>query len=229
MRQRYLVLFEHGPGRGYGYVLAEDADAIRRAFPELRLVEELPSWLTGDRLARLEEQVDDLDAPRPSGLLSLVLQARAAAERPSALIAVDPAGAAEPIVERLAGAPEAIERQPALQASLEAQGLGHLQLTLVQAATETELEAMIAAKIEQTAQRARARTGILRCELYWKCESGAAGAAGADAADVGPAWLHTFDGEELVGSERIRRGAWITRAEARQVADERGITLSEDG
>jgi len=66
--------------------------------------------------------------------------------------------------------------------------------------------------------------------LTWKLEDGPEDAPeGGSPEDVGPAWLHTYRAEELVDSEPIASGEWITRGAARRLAKEHGYELSEDG
>jgi len=65
--------------------------------------------------------------------------------------------------------------------------------------------------------------------LTWKIEDGPEDAPeGGSLEDVGPAWLDTFRAGELVDSEPIAGGEWITRAEARRFAEGGGYDLSED-
>ncbi len=82
-----------------------------------------------------------------------------------------------------------------------------------------------------TVRRARGGEGVntKRPVLTWKFEDGPPDAGEEDSPeDVGPAWLDT-EGPDGNISERIAGGAWITRAEARRLAEERGYELSEDG
>ena len=66
--------------------------------------------------------------------------------------------------------------------------------------------------------------------LTWKFEDGSEDAPeGGSPDDVGPAWLYTYRAEELVDSEPIAGGEWITRGAARRLAKEHGYELREDG
>jgi hypothetical protein len=66
--------------------------------------------------------------------------------------------------------------------------------------------------------------------VTWKVEDGPEDAPEEGSLeDVGPAWLHTFRAGELVDTEPIAGGEWITRSEARRLAEEGGYELSEDG
>jgi hypothetical protein len=68
-----------------------------------------------------------------------------------------------------------------------------------------------------------------RTVLTWKFEDGPPDAREEGSPeDMGPAWLDT-EGSDGPISERVADGAWITRAEARRLAEERGYELSEDG
>jgi hypothetical protein len=65
--------------------------------------------------------------------------------------------------------------------------------------------------------------------LTWKFEDGPADAPEKGSADdVGPAWLDTQT-PDGVASEPVAGGEWITRAEARRLADENGWDFSKDG
>jgi hypothetical protein len=47
-----------------------------------------------------------------------------------------------------------------------------------------------------------------------------------DPNDVGAAWIVTFDGDERISSEEVAAGHWITRAEARRLAEAEGYELA---
>jgi hypothetical protein len=68
----------------------------------------------------------------------------------------------------------------------------------------------------------------LRRVLTWKLEDGPADAPKSGSPDdVGPAWLDT-PGPDGTTSEEVADGKSITRAEARQLAEEEGNELSDD-
>lgn len=56
--------------------------------------------------------------------------------------------------------------------------------------------------------------------LTWKYEDG----EGRADADVGPAWIASADGE----SEQVNGGDWLTRAQARALAEQHGHDFVED-
>jgi hypothetical protein len=60
--------------------------------------------------------------------------------------------------------------------------------------------------------------------LYWKFEDGPENAEIADPNDVGPAWTETPSGDQTA----VDGGAWITRAEARRIALDKGYLFEED-
>ena len=68
--------------------------------------------------------------------------------------------------------------------------------------------------------------GAVRGRVTWKYEDGPANApVEASPDDVGPAWIDHPGNPE---SEPVANGEWISRAEARRFAAERGYELSED-
>jgi hypothetical protein len=76
--------------------------------------------------------------------------------------------------------------------------------------------------------RMAAESESRRPVLTWKFEEGPS-APEASPEDVGPAWLDRADGPGGIHSEQIADGEWITRDEARQLAEKHGYALSEDG
>jgi hypothetical protein len=60
--------------------------------------------------------------------------------------------------------------------------------------------------------------------LYWKYEDGPPDGAQHGPGDIGPLWLEQAGG----GGETLNDGQWVTRAEARRIAVERGLRLEED-
>jgi len=48
--KEHLVAFEYGTGTAWGYVVAQSAEAIEDAFPELDVVEQPPEWMTTEDL-----------------------------------------------------------------------------------------------------------------------------------------------------------------------------------
>jgi hypothetical protein len=65
--------------------------------------------------------------------------------------------------------------------------------------------------------------------VSWKFEEGPEDATEEGSPeDAGPAWIDTFRGDAIVDTEPVADGAWITRAEARRLAAERGYELNKD-
>ena len=71
------------------------------------------------------------------------------------------------------------------------------------------------------------RPGVGSTRLYWTCEKG----FDDGETSVGPAWIDHLDANgELVRSERVADGQWITRSEAMTLARENDYDLLiEDG
>jgi len=76
MKQRYLVLYDYGQGGVWAYVLAPSKGDIRRLFPELTIVDEIPAWMNEEHRRRLENNAQDVENPGP-GLLTDILSERA--------------------------------------------------------------------------------------------------------------------------------------------------------
>ena len=63
-KQRYLVLYDCTTRR-VAFVWARSAAEIEERFRDLEVVEDRPSWLTGDELAKTEERMAfDVDSIR---------------------------------------------------------------------------------------------------------------------------------------------------------------------
>jgi hypothetical protein len=73
VKKRYLAVYDYGMGGVSGYVLASSADEITDRYPEVEVVEHEPAWMSEIREG-LERRVEDLDDPRPLGLLSVILR-----------------------------------------------------------------------------------------------------------------------------------------------------------
>jgi hypothetical protein len=83
VKTRYLAVHDYGMGGIWGYVLASSPEEITERYPEVQIVEEQPSWLTGELREGLERRVEDIDEPRRLGLLGIVLRGRNPPERPT--------------------------------------------------------------------------------------------------------------------------------------------------
>jgi len=77
MKQSYLVVYDYGMGGLWGYVHAESPDAIVKAYPELTVLEDTPSWMPEAERAWIEAtSSEDIEAPG-EGVLGSVLEIRA--------------------------------------------------------------------------------------------------------------------------------------------------------
>jgi hypothetical protein len=77
MKQKHLVVYDYGQGGLWAFIRAGSPEEIVERYPELKVVPEIPVWMTDELRARLEAtQTYDLDVP-PSGLLANLLRERA--------------------------------------------------------------------------------------------------------------------------------------------------------
>jgi hypothetical protein len=73
----YLVCYDMPRMGGlWGVVIAPSADSIQAKYPELAIVESLPTWLEEAELARMRETPLWLDDEPPQGLLRSVVADR---------------------------------------------------------------------------------------------------------------------------------------------------------
>jgi hypothetical protein len=71
VKQRFLVVYDYGSGGVWAYVDAESSEEIEREFPELRVFEESPEWMSADEQAEIAEHATyDLYKDRSFGLLA---------------------------------------------------------------------------------------------------------------------------------------------------------------
>ena len=56
-KRRFLVVYDYGQGGVWAFVWARSAEEIRRTFRDLRVVESMPPWLTGEELAVTEQRM----------------------------------------------------------------------------------------------------------------------------------------------------------------------------
>lgn len=76
MKNRYLVVYDYGQGGLWAFIHAVSASQIVERFPELKVIDEIPTWMTKDLQSKIEQSdTYDLDAP-PSGLLANILDDR---------------------------------------------------------------------------------------------------------------------------------------------------------
>jgi hypothetical protein len=65
-KQRFLVVYDYGQGGVWAFVWARSQEEIHRVFRDLKVVNDLPSWLTGDQLAITEQRMTfDVDDVKP--------------------------------------------------------------------------------------------------------------------------------------------------------------------
>lgn len=74
-KRAFLVAYDYGMGGLWGVLHARSAEEILTAYPELAIADKVPSWMSADRLAELEETPYDIDGA-PWGLLNAVLADR---------------------------------------------------------------------------------------------------------------------------------------------------------
>lgn len=61
-RQRFLTVYDYGQGAVWVYLLAESEGEIATRFPQLRVVESPPAWMTESDLEKVRTvDIDDPD------------------------------------------------------------------------------------------------------------------------------------------------------------------------
>ena len=75
-KRPFLVVYDYGQGGVWAYVLAESPEQIEREFPELMIVLERPSWMTGDREKRIRENRTVDINEREYGFLADIIRER---------------------------------------------------------------------------------------------------------------------------------------------------------
>lgn len=77
VKQAFLVVYDYGSGGVWAYVRADSAEEIEHEFPELKVVFELPTWMSEDERRTIAEQAThDLRDDRTCGLLAEILDRR---------------------------------------------------------------------------------------------------------------------------------------------------------
>ena len=77
MKQKHFVVYDYGQGGLWAFIYADSPQQIVELYPELKVVSEIPAWMTDELRSRLETtETYDLDSP-PSGLLADLLRERA--------------------------------------------------------------------------------------------------------------------------------------------------------
>ena len=73
-KTRFLVVYDYGQGGVWAFVWARSEDEIHRTFRDLKVVDSMPPWLTGDELAVTEERMT-FDVDDPGGWIEGLLRA----------------------------------------------------------------------------------------------------------------------------------------------------------
>jgi hypothetical protein len=73
MKTEFLAVYDYETGGAWVYLLADSVAQVHQRFPELRIVNDRPSWLTDEEDQRLRERmtidIDDTDNPFLTALL----------------------------------------------------------------------------------------------------------------------------------------------------------------
>jgi len=72
-KQAFLVVYDYGQGGRWAWIRADSAKSILQRYPELKIIDELPDWLTSSGAPNLREY--DLEDP-PAGLLAALIAQR---------------------------------------------------------------------------------------------------------------------------------------------------------
>jgi hypothetical protein len=74
-KQRFLVVYDYGQGGTWAFIWAQSADDIHERYRDLKVVDTMPSWLTGDHLATTEQNMTfDIDNVRPGDWIARMLR-----------------------------------------------------------------------------------------------------------------------------------------------------------
>ena len=76
MKKRdFLVVYDYGQGGVWAFLSARSREEIESGFPELRVVEETPDWMSETELKGIKKRMS-FDVDRPSGWLRTLLDQR---------------------------------------------------------------------------------------------------------------------------------------------------------
>ena len=76
MKKPFLAVHDYGMGGIWMYIESPDSATIARLYPELKIFEAAPSFLSDDDLARIRAELYyDIDSP-PTGYLADLIAAR---------------------------------------------------------------------------------------------------------------------------------------------------------
>lgn len=65
-KQKFLVVYDYGQGGIWAFVWARSEEEIHDRFRDLKVVESVPLWLTGDQLRVVEQRMTfDVDDVKP--------------------------------------------------------------------------------------------------------------------------------------------------------------------
>lgn len=67
IKKKFLVVYEYGMGAVWAYILAQSRKNLSEAFPQLRIVDSPPAWMTDADLERIQQRmtidIDDTSDP----------------------------------------------------------------------------------------------------------------------------------------------------------------------
>ena len=75
MSKPYLVAYDYGQGAVWAYIKAESAGQIIERFPDFKVFETPPEWMTEPELSDIEARMS-FDLERPTGWLASVIERR---------------------------------------------------------------------------------------------------------------------------------------------------------
>jgi len=76
-KQRYLVVYDYGQGGVWAFVWARNVSEIEGTFRDLKVVEDMPPWLTGDALAKTEQRMTfDVDEIQPDDWIAKFVRSK---------------------------------------------------------------------------------------------------------------------------------------------------------
>jgi hypothetical protein len=70
-----VVVYDYGQGGVWAFVWARSEQELHEKFRDLKVVESVPDWLTGEQLAMTEERMTfDIDRIEPGDWISRILR-----------------------------------------------------------------------------------------------------------------------------------------------------------
>ena len=74
-KHRFLVVYDYGQGGVWAFVWARSSDEITNKFRDLRVIDSIPAWLTGEILAATEQRMTfDVDSVRSDDWIARFLR-----------------------------------------------------------------------------------------------------------------------------------------------------------